>query len=78
MPVCERDLLEANVPALALSENEVGEDHDTQNISQNNKPDRRPATGTLVVGPTELHSQLCKTGFALLARAQEPVELDLG
>lgn len=46
MPVCERELLEANVPALALSENEVEEDHDTQNISQNNKPDRRPATGT--------------------------------
>lgn len=32
----------------------------------------------VVVGPTELRSQLCKTGFALLARAQEPVELDLG
>lgn len=74
MPMCERDLLEANVPALALSENEVGEDHGTQNSSQNNEPDRRPATGTRTGrGRTNR-----APGLALLARAQEPVELDLG
>lgn len=76
MPVCERDLLEANVPALALSENEVGEDHGAENSSQNNEADRRPATGTRSGrGRT---NPAPETGFALLARAQEPVELGLG
>lgn len=59
-----------NVPVLAQMF-KAGEDHDIQLRWQ---PWGQEA---IMVRPTELRGKPCETAFALLAAAQQPVELDL-
>lgn len=88
MPVCERELLQVNVPVLTQIF-KAGEDHRysariTRQGLGRRRPGRRCALWlqpwgreSVVVRPTELGVQPCEAAFALLACARQPVELDL-